>query len=205
MENKKLYPPGNNVFGFPKGFLGILAGWLMGRLSVELNTWAVHHLDVQPEDQVMEIGFGPGLGISYISELAFKGLTAGMDPSPVMMRQAKRRNAAAIKSGQVELKEGAMPRIPYDDGKFDKVLSVNNIMLWPQPEASLHEVRRVLKPGGRIAITLCPRWAKTFQDVEDMAQEIIDLVNRAGFMKTTADLRRDLKPAGAITVVAYND
>jgi ubiquinone/menaquinone biosynthesis C-methylase UbiE len=206
MENKKLYSFGKpNVFGFPQGFLGVLAGWLMGRLSVELNTWAVRHLDVKPADHVLEIGFGPGLGIAYISELATQGLTAGVDPSPVMMRQATKRNASAIKSGRVELREGAMPNLPYDDNKFDKVLSVNNVMLWPNPEASLNDVRRVLKTGGRIVITLCPRWAKTFRDVEDMAQEIVALVNQAGFTNTTVDLRRDLKPAGALTVIAYNE
>jgi len=160
---------------------------------------------VQPADQVVEIGFGPGLGIAYISELATQGLVAGVDPSPVVMRQARKRNASVIHSGRVELREGAMPNLPYKDNNFDKVLSVNNVMLWPNPEASLNEVRRVLKPGGRIVITLAPRWAKTFQDVEDMSQEIVTLVDQAGFTNTTVDLRMDLKPAGALTVMARNE
>lgn len=206
MKDQKLYAFGKpNVFGFPKGFLGALAGWLMGRLSVELNRWAVTHLDVQPSDQVLEIGFGPGLGIAFISGLATHGLVVGVDPSPVVMRQARKRNASAIRSGRVELKEGAMPNLPYGNKTFDKVLSVNNVMLWPNPEASVNEVRRVLKPGGRIVITLAPRWAKTFQDVKDMSQEIVTLAEQAGLKDATVDLRMDIKPAGALTVVAYNE
>jgi ubiquinone/menaquinone biosynthesis C-methylase UbiE len=203
MENRKLYPPGTNVFGFPQGLLGVLAGWLMGRLSVEHNTWAVHHLDVQPTDHVLEIGFGPGLGIQLIADRAIQGVTVGIDPSPVMMRQATKRNASSITSGRVELREGAMPSLPFSNESFDKVLSVNNVMLWPTPELSLAEVHRILKPAGRLVISLNPRWAKTYQDVVDMGHEIVDMVAQAGFVDITTELRHDLKPAGAVIVIAY--
>jgi hypothetical protein len=45
----------------------------------------------------------------------------------------------------------------------------------------------------------------TFRDVEDMAQEIVAMVNQAGFTNTTVDLRSDLKPAGALTVLAHKE
>jgi hypothetical protein len=69
MENKKLYSFGKpNVFAHPVGFLGVLAAWIMGRVSVEQNRWAVGHLDAQPTDHVLEIGFGQGLGIAFLSK-----------------------------------------------------------------------------------------------------------------------------------------
>jgi ubiquinone/menaquinone biosynthesis C-methylase UbiE len=125
-----------------------------------------------------------------------------VDPSPKMLRQARKRNAAAIKSGLVELCVGSVESLPCKDQQFDKVLSVNNVMLWPGPGQSLREVRRVMKPGGDLVIALNPRRAKTVQDVEDMGREIIDHISSAGFPQAEMELRPDLKPAGAVTVLA---
>lgn len=204
MVNKKLYAFGKpNVFAHPAGFGGVLAGWLMGRVGVEQNRWAVNHVGVQPTDHVLEIGCGPGLGVEFLSKLATEGLIVGLDPSSVVLKQARKRNASAMNSGRVELREGAMPNLPFKNDQFDKVLSVNNVMLWPQPERSMNELWRVLKPGGRLVITLTPMWAKSFQDVQDMSQEIVDWVSQAGFSNISVDLRKDLKPEGSLTVTAY--
>jgi ubiquinone/menaquinone biosynthesis C-methylase UbiE len=198
----KLHPPGkSNVFGLPKGVLGIIAGWLMGRMSVDLNEWAVSMFDVQPNDRVLEIGFGPGVGIQKIAELAVHGFVSGIDPSGVMIRQASKRNADSISAGRVGLIEGSVSSLPYEDRSFDKVLSVNNIMLWPELEKNMKEVRRVMKPGGRLVIALNPRWAKTTQDVEDMGREIVEHVSRGGFVHTNTEFRK-LKPVCAVVVTA---
>jgi hypothetical protein len=65
----------------------------------------------------------------------------------------------------------------------------------------MEEVRRVLKPGGCLVITLNPRWAKTPQDVEDMGREITMHASEAGFVPTNTEFRK-LKPAGAVAVTA---
>lgn len=203
----KLHPVGKqegvvfDAFGCPKGLLGTIGGWLMGRMSVKLNAWAVSSLDVQLDEYVLEVGFGPGVAIQQIAERAAQGFVAGIDPSDVMVRQASKRNASAIKLGRVELREGSVASLPYEDSSFNKVLSVNNIMLWPGPGESLKEVRRVLKPGGCLVTTLNPRWAKTPQDVEDMGREIAMHVSEAGFLPTNTEFRK-LKPLGAVTVTA---
>lgn len=198
----KLHPPGKpNVFGLPKGILGVIAGWLMGRMNVGLNEWAVSMLDVQPDDRVLEIGYGPGVGIQKIAELALNGFVSGIDPSDVMARQASKRNAASISAGRVGLLEGSVSSLPYGDRSFDKVLSVNNIMLWPELEKSMKEVHRIMKPGGRLVIALNPRWAKESRDVEDMGKEIVEHVSGGGFIHTDTEFRK-LKPKCAVVVTA---
>lgn len=199
----KLHPPGKpNVFGLPRGFLGELAGWIMGRVGVEHNAWAVAHLDVRPDDSVLEIGFGPGVSIKPLAELTTSGYVAGIDPSPVMLRQARRRNTGAIRSGRVELKQGGVSALPFGDQRFDKVLSVNNVMMWPDLQANLQEVYRVLKPGGLLVIALNPRWAQIPDDVRDMGREILAAVVGAQFADAKVDIRPDLKPFGAVAVTA---
>ncbi len=57
-------------FGNPHGALGNLAGFIMSHRAsnVERITWAITLLDVKPENNVLEIGFGPGVGIAMLHE-----------------------------------------------------------------------------------------------------------------------------------------
>jgi SAM-dependent methyltransferase len=63
------------------------------------NVWAVGLLEVGPGDRVLEIGFGPGLAIRELSRLATRGCVCGIDHSAEMVRQARRRNARAVRAG----------------------------------------------------------------------------------------------------------
>jgi len=92
-------------FRQPEGVLGSLAGVIMSSRpsNVSRNQWTVDLLDLQPQDRVLEIGFGPGIGIQRAALLVSEGLVIGIDHSEVMLRQASKRNAAAIAQGRVEL------------------------------------------------------------------------------------------------------
>src|ERR1700682_5324213 len=87
-----------------------------------------------------------------LAERATNGLVAGVDPSPTMIAQAGARNRTDVRSGQVELKVGSVSAIPYPDGSFDKVCSINNIYFWPSRGDDLREIRRVMKDGGTLAL-----------------------------------------------------
>jgi ubiquinone/menaquinone biosynthesis C-methylase UbiE len=120
----------------------------------QMNRFAVEALGVQPEDQVLEIGFGHGHAIRLIAERAHKGMVAGIDPSDVMVRHAAKRNRELIKAGSVELWQSSVSNIPYEYARFNKVLAVDNYQHWPHTEFNLGEVQRVLKPGGLLALCL---------------------------------------------------
>jgi SAM-dependent methyltransferase len=114
-------------------------------------------LSVQPADQVLEIGFGPGLAIAALVR-AGAGHVYGSDRSCVMLRQASRRNAAGIRAGRVTLINSSVDQLPPGlDGPFDAILAVNSLGFWPAPAQRLAELRRRLASGGRIAIASQPR------------------------------------------------
>jgi ubiquinone/menaquinone biosynthesis C-methylase UbiE len=69
-----------------------------------------------------------------------------------MVEQARSRNATAIQSGRVDLRRGSVESLPFHDDSFDKVLAINSMQVWPDPAVGLREVRRVMKPGARIAL-----------------------------------------------------
>ncbi|AMN42976.1 class I SAM-dependent methyltransferase [Rhodoplanes sp. Z2-YC6860] len=144
------------MFGRPQGALGRLGGHIMARTNAELGVWTSGVLELAPTDRVLEIGFGPGVIVAHMSKLVPAGRVSGIDASPVMVEQARVRNSAAIRSGRVELKQGVAASLPFDDGAFDKVLAINSMQVWPDAMAGLREIRRVMKPGARIALGFTP-------------------------------------------------
>jgi ubiquinone/menaquinone biosynthesis C-methylase UbiE len=94
--------------------------------------------------------------IRRLSKLAAAGHVAGIDLSQEMVEQARARNAAAIESGHVDLGRGSVESLPFDDDAFDKALAVNSMQVWPDPAAGLREMRRVMKPGAKVALGFTP-------------------------------------------------
>jgi len=99
-------------FEHPTGWLGSVVGMLMSIKNRERSEWVLSQLAVAPGDRVLEIGFGPGMDIARTA--AGGASVVGIDHSEVMLRQAFRRNADAIRAGRVDLRRGAMPtsRLP---------------------------------------------------------------------------------------------
>ncbi|MDV6343026.1 class I SAM-dependent methyltransferase [Nitrosomonas sp. Is37] len=106
----------------------------------------------QPNDRVLEIGFGPGVGIELLADSVSLGKVAGIDPSEEMLEQTKDRNATGIATGRVELLRGSVERLPFEKAMFDKALAINSMQVWPDALAGLQETRRVLKPGGTVLL-----------------------------------------------------
>lgn len=152
------------------------------------NDWTISLLQIKSIDYILEIGFGSGRSIKYISKLAPKGFIAGVDFSKIMVNQATKRNVAAIKSGLVELRLSNTSLLPYPSNFFDKVFAVYVIYFWPNPIKILKEIRRVMKPCGRIAIYLSSKKTLTkipFAQTEIFKsytpKELIAIFRKAGF------------------------
>ena len=171
-------------FHQPAGAAGHVAGWIMGRRpsNVARNRWAVRLLDVQPADRVIELGCGPGVAIAALATAATRGLVVGVDHSQVMIRQASRRNRAAIRAGRVRLVHTPVQSLPTSGGPFNVALAVNTVGMWPDPPARLRELARLLAPGGRIALVSQPRCpGATAATSAAAASELAGLLTQAGF------------------------
>lgn len=70
-----------------------------------------------------------------------------LDYSPDMMKQAQEK-AEHLQLRNVTFRQGDVGALPYNDGTFDIVLSLNGFHAFPDKEAAYREVLRVLKPGG---------------------------------------------------------
>jgi ubiquinone/menaquinone biosynthesis C-methylase UbiE len=162
------------TFGRPQGVLGRLGGMIMARTNERCAGWVIDLLEIKPTDSVLEVGFGPGVGIQRLSGLAER--VSGVDPSQEMVKQANARVVGAIRDGCVELRQGSVERLPFADGIFDKALAINSMHVWTDALAGLCEMRRVMKSGGTIALGFTPH---SGQRNEGLTERLTD----AGFVQ----------------------
>jgi ubiquinone/menaquinone biosynthesis C-methylase UbiE len=189
----------------PRGAAGRVTAWEMAHRpsNRQRSRWAVSLLDVQPADRVLELGFGPGVAIAELAR-AGAGHVYGVDHSGVMLRQASKRNAAAIRAGRVTLIRASADQLPPAlDGPFDAILAVNSLGFWPAPGQRLAELRRRLAPGGRLAIASQPRCPGATADTSrHAASEIEALLTEAGFTHLSTKILALSPPVACVIAVS---
>src|SRR5262245_52162473 len=112
-------------------------------------------LEVQPGENVLEVGFGTGNEIIDLAGLVGSGgIVAGIDISSGMLAVTEHKLAAMGITAPVDLRVGDARMLPWPDGLFDVVYSSFTLELFPEEDLPfvLSEMSRVLRPGGRIGI-----------------------------------------------------
>ena len=168
-------------FGNPKGIIGHLVGIVMAYENRARNQWALSLLDIQPTDRILEIGFGPGWAIHQASKLAYQGLVAGVDRSSAMVKQARLRNRAKVKLGQVILRHGSAAEIPFEDETFNKIYAVNSFHEWENINDGLKEARRVLVLGGMLLIVEHPHGGLGETSLKALGNQLREQISSQGF------------------------
>jgi SAM-dependent methyltransferase len=135
------------------------SGWERRRDEIEritqpVSDWMVQALDPQPGDTVLELAAGPGgTGFATAAILGAQGRLISSDFSSKMVEVARRR-ATALGLVNVEHRVMDAEEMSLEDDAVDGVLCRFGFMLMPDPAAALAETRRVLRPGGRLALAV---------------------------------------------------
>ncbi len=122
-------------------------------------------LSLKAGEVVLEIGFGTGYSLKEITNSVGKnGKAYGIDITPEMHKISRKRLKKAGLMNRVELYEGDARSMPYEDSKFDAVYMASTLELFDTPDIPrvLGEIRRVLKPSGRLCVV-----SLTKKDKED--------------------------------------
>jgi SAM-dependent methyltransferase len=196
-------------FHRPSGVGGSLAGIVMGHRgsNVARNRWAAGLLAPLPGERVLELGCGPGVALAALAA-AGPDLAVGVDHSDVMVRQASRRNRDAVASGRVRVVRAAVqdlaPGVPPCDEPFDAALAVNVPAFGAGDAAErLAGVRRLLRPGGRIALVAQPRNAgASADDSRQAADRLSGLLGEAGYADVEVDTLELDPPAVCVRAVS---
>jgi arsenite methyltransferase len=107
---------------------------------------------LQPGERVVDVGCGGGIDSLVAAKMVgAAGRVIGVDMTPAMLAKA-RTSAAEAGMTNVDFREGFGEALPVEDGWADVVISNGVLNLMPDKDAALHEMARVLKPGGRLQI-----------------------------------------------------
>lgn len=191
-------------FEKPEGILGAIAEKLMATVGAEKNEWTLSLLHLEEDDNVLEIGFGPGIGIELASKAIESGKIIGIDYSEKMLQQARKRNKKAINKGIVQLIHTDIENIPSFNFMFDKVYSINSIIFWKEPIKTLKDIRQIMNNNGVIAITVQPfKKGATEETAKQLGSDIVKQLKEAGFSDIKVELKQ-MKQVASVCVVGVN-
>jgi ubiquinone/menaquinone biosynthesis C-methylase UbiE len=187
----------------PRGRFGKALFRWMTQKTIAHARWTADLMEVQPDDDVLEVGFGNGANIELLAQRASNGSVAGAEISETAIEMASKRNAKAISEGRVNLHRAAGAALPFDDATFDKACTVATMYVIADPSAVFREMYRVLRPNGLAAVTFPLRErfmrfkpARTegfyFHDLADLESAFRD----AGFVEPRTE-RNDAVQFGA--------
>ncbi|HCC00206.1 MAG TPA: SAM-dependent methyltransferase [Ruminococcaceae bacterium] len=145
-------PKDYGQFQKPTGEEGHLLVQHMNKSHYELTTWGLQQVDFQKDDRILEIGCGGGLTIERLSKLAPQGKLCGIDYSLDCVHWASEHNQTLIQSGRMQISEGNVEKLFFDDNTFDKIFAVETVYFWPNISDNFKEVARVAKKGGQFIV-----------------------------------------------------
>jgi len=110
-------------------------------------------LDAQPGERILDLGSGPGiLACELAGEVGPRGKVTAVDVSAEMNAIASRRIAEADLAGRIDVLAGDAAALAFPDASFDAAVSTQVIEYVDDVDLALREIRRVLRPGGRLVL-----------------------------------------------------
>ena len=144
IENKELIVNARK----PVGELGHQILDRMNKSHETMAQWGVSHFDIKEDDLILDIGCGGGKSLERFAEQITTGKVVGLDYSEVSVEKSIELNQKAIDEGKVEVIQGSVSEMPFEDNTFNIITGFETIYFWPDFINDLKEVNRVLKKDG---------------------------------------------------------
>ena len=144
IENKELIVNARK----PVGELGHQILDRMNESHERMAQWGVSHFEINGDDLILDIGCGGGRNLERFAEQITTGKVVGLDYSEVSVEKSIELNQKAVDEGKVEVIQGSVSEMPFEDNSFDIITGFETIYFWPDFISDLNEVNRVLKRDG---------------------------------------------------------
>jgi SAM-dependent methyltransferase len=191
----------------PRGAAGWLVAVSMPMMHKVFYGPAADLLELQPDDDLVEVACGSGVFLD-IHACHVRSI-AGLDLSDIQVRLARRRLADRIAAGTAEIVQGDAAALPWEDERFSAAACIGSLDHFPDPAGALRELRRVLRPGGRLVISygFDPSAEEMVRQMEKWGlpnpseEEVRKLVEDAGFSLVSVTYLGEDFPARFVTGV----
>lgn len=170
----------------PQGEAGVQMLTRMNESHASVTAWGLSFLAAEPHHTVLDIGCGGGAALARIAQTVTEGHLTGLDYSPVSVQTASETNRAAIEAGRMEILEGSVEAMPFADGTFDRIITVESFYFWPDPLENLREVRRVMNETGRFLLIA------DIYGRDDLPQEALDNIDKYDLYNPAPETFRQL-------------
>jgi trans-aconitate methyltransferase len=143
-------------FMHPSGVVGAITGRMMAMKNRGRIRWAMGEMCAGQVENVLEIGYGPGVAIEELRLIAPECTIVGVDSSPVMHSQASRRNRVSVNNESIRLHQMSATEYTGQDAPFDLIFSINALPFCENPSELVLNCVGWLRPGGRMVIVHQP-------------------------------------------------
>ena len=172
----------------PEGEIGEEVALRMNQGNAAMNLHTLAVLNPQANQHILEIGMGNGMFVQNILNLYESIKYTGLDYSADMVKQALRINERFISSGRAVFSEGNIEQPPFENDSFNQIFTVNTLYFWKDIESGLRSLKKLLKPSGRLIISIRPK--DNMQELPVTRynfnlfdrEEILELLNLVGFV-----------------------
>lgn len=167
-----------------KRFDGPLSGAtapIRGRMSAAAEREAVDLLCPLPNERILVVGFGAGVGLKTLLQREPELRIVGVDPSGAMTRVASRTNRAAVADGRLKVLQTTLEAFEAEAELFDGAIMVNALQLFDPVDAAADSLARSLRSGGRFISLTHERALDKRGDLEAHRHAFVDAFARAGF------------------------
>jgi cyclopropane fatty-acyl-phospholipid synthase-like methyltransferase len=183
-------------FKKPSGLLGIWSSNQMIKNNKKNYDRLFMDIDLQPGDKLLEIGYGPGIGIRQIAERCSSCLVHGIDFSHLMYTRASKYNKQFIEAGRVSLQHGDFLQMPITPNIYDKVFCLNVVYFWKELATPFTNVFSCLKKGGSFHLYMADK--KTLVDMKTpdsvfskhSIEQVVEALHTAGFESVNHETER---------------
>ena len=174
-------------FKKPSGLLGIFSSNLMIKSNQKNYDKIIKDLELEPRDKLLEIGYGPGIGIRMIAQKCEDCTIHGIDFSKLMYKRASRYNKQHIDAGRVQLQHGDFLKAPITQNNYDKIFCLNVVYFWDELRGPFEKVYSILTSGGSFHLYMADRSVLQEKKAPDSVfnkysiEQVVDALKAAGF------------------------
>jgi cyclopropane fatty-acyl-phospholipid synthase-like methyltransferase len=172
-------------FKKPSGLFGIFSSNIMNKGNKAKYEKLIKDLALQPQDKLLEIGYGTGMGINMIARACSSCTIHGIDFSELMYRRARKYNKQYLDNNAMVLQYGDFLKTAVVSNEYDKIFCLNVVYFWNELQEPFKKVLSLLKAGGAFHIYMANRDAlKKAPDTvfnKYSIEQVIEVLKSVGF------------------------